>query len=118
MRPSSLDLELLGEAVRALRRGQGPALHPTAAAVRTQDGAVHVAVGLGTRCAEPAALGAALASGSPVATLVAVVHVDADTTRVVAPCPSCRTLLQRHAPGVRVLHLADGLRVGAVRALP
>lgn len=117
MRPSPPDLELLGEAVRALRRGLGPAEHPTAAAVRTRTGAVHVGLGLGSACPEPVAVAAALAHGQPVATLVAVRHVDADTTRVEAPCAACRAVLQRHAPGVRVLHLADGLRVGPVTAL-
>lgn len=118
MRPGPADLELVGAAVRALRRGRGPELHPAAAAVRTSAGRVVVGLGLGAACAEPVALGAALAVGEPVVALAAVRHVSAETTRVTTPCPACRALLDRHAPGVLVLHLADGLAVERVRDLP
>jgi cytidine deaminase len=117
VRPTPTDLELLGEAVRALRRGVGPELHPTAAAVRTSTGAVFTALGLGDRCAEVAAVAGALAAGQRVATVVVVRHVDEDTTRVQTPCRECRDLLTLHAPAVRVLHLDDGLRVARVADL-
>jgi cytidine deaminase len=116
VRPDPADLELVGAAVSALRRGRGPDLHPAAAAVRTRTGRVVTGLGLGG-CAEPVAVGAALALGEKVVSLVAVRHVDADATRVTEPCPACRALLRRHAPGVRVLHLADGLRVAGVESL-
>ena len=118
MRAQPADLELVGAAVSALRRGRGPELHPTAAAVRTSSGRVVTGLGLGGSCAEPAAVGAALALGEQVEVLAAVRHVDADVTRVAAPCRSCRALLRVHAPGVRVLHLADGLQVAPVAELP
>ncbi len=118
MRAGPADLELLGEAVRSLRRGLGPPLHPAAAAVRTASGRVVTGLGLGNRCPEPVAVGAALALGERVAVLAAVRHVDADTTRVSPPCPACRDLLREHAPAVKVLHLADGLHVSGVDALP
>lgn len=118
MRPQPADLELVGSAVRALRRGRGPELHPTAAAVRTTTGRVVVGLGLGAGCPEPAAVSAALALGERVETLVAVRHVDADATRVLTPCPDCRRVLVRHAPGARVVHLAGGLAVSLVADLP
>lgn len=118
MRPEQSDLELVGSAVRALRKGLGPELHPTASAVRTSGGHVHVALGLGGGCPEPGAVGAALAHGERVSTIVTVRHVDADSTRVVAPCRTCRAQLAVHAPALRVVHLADGLRVARVSELP
>ncbi len=117
MRPEPADLELVGAAVSALRRGLGPQLHPTAAAVRTSSGQVVSGLGLGPGCPEPVAVGAALALGERVATVVAVRHVSAEATRVTTPCSGCLALLRRHAPAVRVVHLADGLRVDRVDAL-
>lgn len=118
MRPEPADLELVGAAVSALRKGRGPELHPTAAAVRTSSGRVVTGLGLGGACPEPVALGAALALGEQVDRLAAVRHVDADVTRVLTPCRSCRALLRVHAPRVRVVHLADGLQVAPLADLP
>jgi len=118
MRCAPEDLELVGAAVSALRRGAGPLLHPAAAAVRTADGRVVSALALGALCAEPSAVAAALGQGGRAATLVAVRHVTHDATRVTAPCGSCRALLAQHAPGLRVVHLADGLQVSRVGELP
>ena len=119
MRPGPPDLELVGAAVSALRRGLGARLHPSAAAVRTSSGAVVTGLGLGPSvCAEPVAVGAALSRGERVVALAVVRHVDDDATRVTAPCEACRALLRVHAPAVLVVHLADGLRIGPVDALP
>ena len=104
--------------VTALRRGLGPDLHPTAAAVRTSAGEVVAGLGVGPACAEAVAVGAALARGQRVAALAAVRHVSADSTQVTVPCAACRAVLARHAPAVRVVHLADGLRVARVADLP
>lgn len=112
------DLELVGAAVRALRKGLGPGVHPTAAAVRTSVGQVVTGLGLDTACAEAVAVGAALARGERVTALAAVQHVSADAARVTAPCRACRALLARHAPVVRIVHLADGLKVARVGELP
>ena len=117
-RPGPAELELVGAAVTALRKGRGPELHPTAAAVRTSTGAVVAGLGVDRSCAEAVAVGAALARGERVAALAAVRHVSTDATRVTVPCATCRTLLTRHAPAVRVVHLADGLRVARVADLP
>ena len=117
-RPGPGDLELVGAAVRALRRGLGPELHPSAAAARTSAGAVVTGLGVDAACAEAVAVGAALARGERVQALAAVRHVSADATQVTSPCPACRTMLVRHAPAVRVVHLADGLRVARVAQLP
>lgn len=118
MRPQQNDLDLIGCAVRALRKGLGPHQHPTATAVRTSVGSVHLALGLGDGCPEPGAVGAAQARGERVTTLVTVRHVDADTTRVISPCRPCQQLLARHAPALRVVHLADGLRVTNITDVP
>ena len=118
MRCAPEDLELVGAAVSALRKGVGPQLHPAAAAVRTASGRVVTGLGLGALCAEPAAVAAALALGERVAALAAVRHVTDDATRVTAPCRACRALLVTHAPSVRVVHLADGLQVSRVEDLP
>ena len=118
-RPGEPDLALVGQAVSALRRGLGPQRHPTASAARTSRGDVVVALGLKDFvCAEAAVVAGVLAQGARVATLATVRHVSDDATRVVAPCPSCRALLQVHAPAARVLHLAEGLRVSRVDGLP
>jgi len=117
-RPGAGDLELVGAAVSALRRGLGPDLHPTAAAVRTSTGRLVTGLGLAPVCAEAVAVGAALALGERVAALAAVRHVSADGTRVTAPCGGCRAMLLRHAPAVRVVHLREGLRVARVGELP
>lgn len=118
-RPGDADLALVGAAVSALRRGAGPDLHPAASAVRTDDGEVVVALALRDAvCSEAAVVAAVLAQGRRIGTLATVHHVTADATRVTAPCPSCRALLRRHAPGVRVVHLADGLKVSPPGQLP
>lgn len=125
MRPGPEELALVGAAVSALRKGLGPALHPSAAAVRTSSGTVVAALGLALtapgqdpRCPEPAALAAALALGERAAVLVAVRHVSDDATRVTTPCRACRALLRAHAPALRVVHLGEGLQVSPVDALP
>lgn len=118
-RPEEADLALVGSAVSALRRGLGPLRHPTASAARADDGEVSVALGLKDfLCPEAAVVSAVLARGRRVATLATVRHLTDDATRVVAPCPSCRALLAQHAPAARVVHLAEGLRVSRVDALP
>ncbi len=118
-RPDDGDLALVGQAVTALRRGLGAQRHPTAAAARADDGEVTVALGLkDVVCAEAAVVAAVLARGRRVSTLATVRHLSEDATRVIAPCPSCRAMLQQHAPAARVLHLAEGLRITRVEQLP
>ena len=116
-RPDDAELQLVGDAVSALRRAVGS---PTrAAAVRTEDGDVLTAVSLGPAvCAEAAALATALSRGTKAVALVAVRHLSDDATRVSAPCAGCRQLLRSYAPGIRVVHLNDGLRVSGVDGLP
>lgn len=116
-RPGQDDLVLVGQAVSALRRGPGAPW--TASAARTPSGDVVVALGLRDHvCAEAAVVAGVLAKGQQVETLVTVRHLSDDATRVVGPCPSCRALLHKHAPSARVVHLAEGLRVSRVGALP
>ena len=76
-------------------------------------------LGVDGACPEAVAVGAALARGDRVAALAAVRHVSADATRVTI---ALRRLPHDAAPGtrpaVRVVHLADGLRVARVADLP
>jgi hypothetical protein len=80
--------------------------HVVAAAVRTADGDVYdgvslpASVGRASLCAEPVAVGSAVADGhrhDDLETCVAVAYPlpehDADETRVIPPCGICRELL-------------------------
>lgn len=125
--------EELVEAARAVVRARfTPGFHTVGAALRTTDGQVFAAVNLDTYvkrvavCAEPVALGMAVAAGAgPVDTVVAVRHPKAhepdQTVRVISPCGMCREMLIDYAPGSTVLMPddADGvLRRPAAELLP
>lgn len=90
--------------------------HIVAAAVRTTDGAVYdgvslpASVGRASMCAEPVAVGAAIADGSAhddletcVAVAYPMAHHDADEARVIAPCGACRELLADYNTALRVV---------------
>lgn len=94
--------------------------HVVAAAVRTADGSVHdgvslpANVGRASVCAEPVAVGSAVADGhrhDDIETCVAVAypmpHHDADDIRVIPPCGTCRELLADFAEGMRVVVPVD-----------
>lgn len=102
--------------------------HIVAATVRTADGAYHdgvslpASIGRASSCAEPVAIGTAMAAGYEREELDACVAVaypmpehDADETRVVPPCGVCRELLVDYNPELRVLVPEDG-ELGAVAA--
>ncbi len=80
--------------------------HETGVALRTRSGRVFAAVSLDTRvgrmavCAEPVAIGMAIAEGEgDIETIVAVNRQG----RVVAPCGACREMLADYATGARVI---------------
>lgn len=103
--------------------------HIVAAAVRTTDGAVYdgvslpASIGRASLCAEPVAVGAAIADGyshDDLERCVAVAYPlpshDADDIRVVPPCGPCRELLADYNPDLRVVVPVDD-DLGTVRAI-
>lgn len=95
--------------------------HIVAAGVRTTDGAIFdgvslpASVGRASVCAEPVAVGAAIAAGyshDELDTCVAVSYPmpdhDADSQRVIPPCGTCRELLADYNEEMRVVVPVDG----------
>jgi cytidine deaminase len=107
--------------------------HVVAAGVRTADGAVYdgvslpASVGRASLCAEPVAVGSAIADGhrhDGIETCVAVSYPmdshDAEEHRVIPPCGTCRELLADYDESMRVIVPVEGeLRVArAIDLLP
>jgi len=99
--------------------------HVVTAAVETTDGDYHVAaslpasVGRASTCAEPGAIGAAVAVGArDFERIAAVEHPrgERDGARVLSPCGVCRELIADYGDDVRVLVRTDDGDVGGVRA--
>lgn len=119
------DEALVAHAAETCERAFDPAFfdgaHIVAAAVRTTDGSVYdgvslpASVGRASVCGEPGAVSAAIADGhshADLETCVAVAypmpHHDADETRVVPPCGTCRELLADYDEALRVVVPVDG----------
>lgn len=90
--------------------------HIVAASVRTVDDTVYdgvslpTSVGRASMCAEPVAIGSAIADGHHHDDLDACVAVsypmpdhDAEETRVIPPCGVCREMLADYNPDMRVV---------------
>ncbi|SFB95107.1 cytidine deaminase [Halobiforma haloterrestris] len=107
--------------------------HIVAAGVRTNDGSVYdgvslpASIGRASMCAEPVAVGSAIADGyrhDDLETCVAVAYPmadhDATGVRVVPPCGPCRELLADYNEEMRIIVPVDGEnRVGtAIDLLP
>ncbi|MDH5020535.1 cytidine/deoxycytidylate deaminase family protein [Halobacterium rubrum] len=99
------------------------AAHIVSAAVEASDGDVYTAaslpasVGRASTCAEPGALGAAVADGaSDFERIVAVEHPgeDGDSFAVIPPCGVCRELLADYGDDVRVVVRTANDEVGVV----
>ncbi|WP_255151910.1 cytidine deaminase [Halorarius halobius] len=96
--------------------------HIVAGGVRLADGTVHegvslpASVGRASMCAEPVAVGSAIADGyghDDLRTCVAVAYPrgeDETEPSVVPPCGSCRELLADYDPDLRVVVPVDGKR--------
>lgn len=104
----------------------GESAHVVAAALRTDAGAVYdgaslpTSVGRASLCAEPVAVGEAIADGADRAafdTIVAVAHPRPggghDDIAVIPPCGVCRELLVDYNAELRVLVPADDDEPGA-----
>lgn len=102
--------------------------HIVAAGVRLGDGTVYEGVSLpakigrGSVCAEPVAVGSAIADGhshAEIETCVAVAypmpHHETSDQRIIPPCGVCRELLVDYHPEMRIIVPGDG-EPGVVRA--
>lgn len=118
---------------RAVDREFFDGAHIVAAGVRTTDGAVYegvslpATVGRASMCAEPVAIGSAIADGhrhDDLRTCVAVAYPmsdhEATEQRVIPPCGSCRELLVDCSEEMRVIVPIDGSNrvVSAIDLLP
>lgn len=107
--------------------------HIVAAGVRTTDGAIYDGVSLpasverASECGDPVAVESPVADGfrhDDLDTCVAVAHPmpdhDANATRVIPPCASCRELLADYGESFQVIvPVDDGNRVAsAIDLLP
>ncbi|WP_336035258.1 cytidine deaminase [Halobacterium yunchengense] len=99
--------------------------HVVTAAVEAADGDVYTAaslpasVGRASTCAEPGAIGAAVAAGARDFRRVAAVEHprgERETARVLSPCGVCRELIADYGDDVRVLVRTDDGDVGGVPA--
>ncbi|MFB6221518.1 MAG: cytidine deaminase [Halolamina sp.] len=95
--------------------------HIVAASVRTTDGdrfdgvSLPASIGRASVCAEPVAIGSAIAAGyshDDIEACVAVAYPmpdhDAEETRVVPPCGVCREMLADYNPEMRVVVPDEG----------
>lgn len=134
---SSEDEALIEQVMRSNERTFDPEFfggaHIVAAGVRTEDDAVFegvslpASVGRASMCAEPVALGSAIADGyrpEEIDTCVAVAYPmpahDREEPEVLAPCGSCRELLADYNEEMRVFVPIDGdvRAVSAIDLLP
>lgn len=107
--------------------------HIVAAGIRTEDGAVYdgvslpASIGRASVCAEPVAVGSAIADGyrhDEIRTCGAVAYPisdhDATEIRVIPPCGVCRELLADYREDMRVILPVDGETrvVSAIDLLP
>lgn len=98
--------------------------HIVTAAVETATGAVHTgtslpaSIGRASGCAEPAALGSAVAAGDHEFVRIAAVEAprNGENARVVSPCGVCRELLADYGDDLRVLVRTNDGAVGGVTA--
>lgn len=131
---TTADERLVDHAVDAARDAFSPAedgrfehsAHIVTAAVETVDGDYHTAaslpasVGRASTCAEPGAIGAAVAAGArEFERITAVEHPrsDTDNVEIIPPCGVCRELVVDYGEDVRVLVKTEDGEVGAVPAV-
>lgn len=130
---TAADERLVDHAIDAARDAFSPAgdgrfehsAHIVTAAVETAAGDYYTAaslpssVGRASTCAEPGAIGAAVAAGaSEFERIAAVEHPrsDADEFEIIPPCGVCRELVVDYGGDVRVVVKTEAGEVGAVAA--
>ena len=116
---TNADRELIRAARGALRADMNPRRHGVGCAIRAGSGRVYVGVnveacGYGP-CAEPIALGAAIASGEKRFVAAVAVVPKGKGAEVLSPCGNCRQLFLDYAPDAWVI-VKDGARVFKARA--
>lgn len=100
------DRALIAAAQELLRQRYDEDRHTVAAAVRTRRGAVFRGVnieGIHTPCAEPVALGAAVAAGDREFVSMVAVCRRGKQYPVLSPCGNCRQMLFDYAPHATVI---------------
>lgn len=118
--PSPEEVDVFRAARDLLERHHHPVIHQVAAAVRTEDGAIHVGLHLGSRrinvCAESSAIAnAEMAGGGRITAMAAVCRNDAGDIVVTNPCGVCRELMGEYALDAQVMVDASGA-VGMIPA--
>jgi cytidine deaminase len=113
------DRELVQAARSALRADMNPRRHGVGCAIRAKSGRIYVGVnveacGYGP-CAEPVALGAAIAAGERHFESAVAVVPRGKGADVLSPCGNCRQLFLDYAPNAWVI-VKDGSRVFKARA--
>jgi cytidine deaminase len=117
---SASDVALFDAARDVLRRAHHPELHQVAAALRADDGSVHVGIHIGSRrvnvCAESSAIAnATLARSGSIETIVATCMDEDGRIIVTNPCGLCRELLGTYGADAMVIVDLEG-SVRKVRA--
>jgi cytidine deaminase len=108
------DEELIAAAQHVLERCYQAGKHEVGAAVRCASGRVTTGVNIEAcaygPCAEPIAIGAAIASGeTDFLSVVAVTRPDRDAPfRVLSPCGNCRQLMVDYAPRAMIIFDNNG----------
>ncbi|KAF0245978.1 MAG: cytidine [Planctomycetota bacterium] len=113
------DRELVLAARGALRADMNPRRHGVGCAIRGESGRVYVGVnveacGYGP-CAEPIALGSAIAAGERRFESVVAVVPRGKGAEVLSPCGNCRQLFLDYAPDAWII-VRDGKREFKARA--
>jgi cytidine deaminase len=114
------DEELVRKARAAIRRNYTKDRFSVGAAVRCASGRVYAGVNIDScgygPCAEPVALGAAVAAGERSFSAIVAVYGGREDCPVIPPCGNCRQLLADYAPDADVI-LERGGRLVKARAL-
>jgi cytidine deaminase len=101
------DRELIAAARACIDLAERPGRHSVAAAVRTGSGRIVTGVNVETcgygPCAEPVALGAAVAAGEKDVEAVVAVCRASKGHQVLPPCGNCRQLLLEYCPDAWVI---------------
>lgn len=113
------DRKLVRSAGHILRDGLNPRRHCVGCAVRAASGKIYAGVnveacGYGP-CAEPIALGAAIAAGERRFDTAVAVTRSGRRIEVLSPCGNCRQLFLDYAPNAWII-VKDGKRVFKARA--
>ena len=103
------DQKLISLAAETSNRAHRPGRHGVGAALLCGSGRIYVGVCVESThgvCAEPVAVGAAIAAGEIVFTKIVAAGYWG---QVLSPCGNCRQLLLDYSPEMEVIFMLDGL---------